>query len=126
MAKISTPFAQLPDRTDPYWPGIYETIYAQLAAMGLPVPGRPYNEVTRAQLEDHLQKQAGKLIKAELKKTAKPNYSGLTDDEKWTKLHAHSDETIDPPGICTCLAGLPYAPNAIDIADVTNSQKNGD
>jgi len=123
MAKIAAPFAQLPDKTDPNWPGVYESVYTQLTAMGLEVPATPANEITRDKLENHLQKLAGQVLKAELKKTDKPNYSGMTDDEQWARLHTNDSAT--PPPICRALVGLPYAPNFIDIADVTNAKKNG-
>lgn len=121
MAKIGAPFAQLPDRTDPNWPGVYETVYAQLEAMKLATPATPANEISRADLEAHLQMLAGQLLKGELKKTDKPNYSGMTDDEQWARLHTNDSAT--PPPICRALVGLPYAPNFIDIADVTNAKK---
>lgn len=121
MAKIAAPFAQLPDRTDPNWPGVYETVYAQLTAMGLDLPATAANEISRDDLQAHLQKLAGQLLKAELKKTDHPNYSGMSDDEQWARLH--NNDTATPPPICRALAGLPYAPNAIDIADVTNAKK---
>jgi hypothetical protein len=124
MAKISAAFSQLPEKTDPNWPGVYETVYAQLTTMGLEVPSTPANEISRDKLESHLQKLAAKLLRAEFKKTDKPNYSGMTDDEQWTRFH--KQEASEPPPICSALAGLPYAPNAIDIADVTNCKKNGD
>lgn len=123
MAKIAVPFAQLPDRTDPNWPGVYETVYAQLVAMGLEVPGTPAKKISRADLEGHLQKLAAQLLKAELKKTDHPNYSGMTDDEQWARLH--TNDVATPPPICRAFAGLPYAPNFIDIADVTNAKKAG-
>jgi hypothetical protein len=123
MAKIAAPFAQLPDRTDPNWPGVYETVYAQLVGMGLEVPGTPANEISRADLEGHLQKLAGQLLKAELKKTDHPNYSGMTDDEQWARLH--TNDLATPPPISRAFTGLPYAPNSVDIADVTNAKKAG-
>lgn len=123
MAKIAAPFAQLPDRTDPNWPAAYAAVYAQLTAMGLELPAMPATDISRADLEAHLQKLAGQLLKAELKKTDHPNYSGMTDDEQWARLHMN--DTATPPPISRALTGLPYAPNFIDIADVTNAKKGG-
>ena len=123
MAKIAAPFAQLPNRTDPNWLEAYNAIYAQLVAMGLEVPGTPAKEISRADLETHLQKLAGQLLKTELKKTDRPNYAGMTDDEQWARLY--TNDTATPPPISRTLTGLPYAPNFIDIADVTNAKKGG-
>lgn len=128
MGQFRSDFPGLPDRDDPSWPGVYQTVYAQLTAMGLPLPGRPYNEITRAQLLKHLQQQAGALVKEELKRTEDPDYTGKTDVESGATLngyHTPGDWHHASVPINRVLQGLPFAPNSVTEDDVKESKKNG-
>jgi hypothetical protein len=51
-------------------------------------------------------------------------YAGNTDAEITTLLNANQyvDETAVPPRINTILIGVPFAPNIVDEADVTEAR----
>lgn len=128
MGQLNCDFPALPEKTDPAWPAVYGMVYDQLAAMGLPTPGRPYGEITRAQLLKHLQQQAGKIVKEELKRTADPDYSGQTDGESAATLngyHSPGDWHRATVPINRVLQALPFAPNSLTEDDVKESKKNG-
>lgn len=129
MAQIKSDFPALPDNTDPTWPAVYGMVYDQLTAMGLPLPAQPYNLISRAGLLKHLQQQAGKMVKEELKRAADPDYTGKTDGECAGMLngyHSPGDWHRSTVPIHRIFQGLPFAPNSLTEDDVKEAKKNGD
>jgi hypothetical protein len=124
MAKIQSPFSLLASDDDPNRLGIYAAVYAELTRLGLNLPGRPYNEITRAQLENHLQVEAGKLMKEELKKNVNPDYSGKTDAEQTDLVNGFHFENGAAPPVNIVFIDLPFAPNALTVGDVGSSKQN--
>jgi hypothetical protein len=125
MGQINSDFPQLPDIDDPQRIAVYSAVYAQLAAMGLPTPGPSPAQISRAQLLNHLQKEAGKLVKEELKKTTNPDYSGKTDEEQAALVNDYHQEHGNAPPVNYVLLSFPFAPNLLTLADVKGSKQNG-
>lgn len=124
MSQLTSDFAQLPGTNDPDWIDIYQAVYSQLEAMGLPMPPQPPTVIGRDVLLLHLQKTAGKIIKAELDKTDRPDYSGKSDQEQADLLNDWAEENGDAPPVNRQLVGLPFAPNALTSDDVKESKLN--
>lgn len=125
MGRIVSDFPQLPDTNDPQWIAVYTAVYAQLTAMGLPTPGPSPAQISRAQLLNHLQKEAGKLVKEELKKSAAPDYSGKTDEEQTALVNDYHQEHGNAPPVNYVLVSFPFAPNFLTLDDVKGSKANG-
>lgn len=125
MAKLTSDFPLLPDDAAPDRYLVYAFVYEQLTSLGLPVPTTPAAAITRAELLAHLQKEAGKLLKEELKKTVKPDYSGKTDQEQTDLFNAYHDEHGSPPPVSYVLVKFPFAPNLLTLDDIKESKKNG-
>lgn len=125
MSKVVSDFPLLPDDADPFRYLIFAFVYEQLASLGLPVPPIPAAAITRAELLDHLQTEAGKLLKEELKKTAKPDYSGKTDEEQTDLFNNYHDEHGSPPPVSYVLVKFPFAPNVLSLDDIKEGKKNG-
>jgi len=123
MAKIISEFPQLPDKNHSDWPSVYVSVYEQLAEIGAAVPAIPSTDISRAQLLDHLQTEAGKFLKTELKKKVKPDYSGKTDDEQLALINGYHDENGAPTPINTSMLKFPFAPNSLALNDVKEAKK---
>lgn len=124
MAKLISDFPLLPGDSDPAKFLIYDFVYEQLLSLGLPVPATSPILITRAELLDHLQKEAGKLLKEELKKAAKPDYSGKTDEEQTDLFNGYHDEHGSPPPVSYVLVKFPFAPNLLALDDIKEAKKN--
>lgn len=94
MGAILYDFPSLPADNDPEKTRLYAGVYADLQALGLPVPAAAPAVISRAALVAHLQAQAGELIKGEL--TADPDgvYTGGPDD---TELARRISNDYVPP-----------------------------
>ena len=125
MAKLKSFFSLLAGDDDPNRLGIFAAVYAELERLGLNVPGQPYYQITRAQLENHLQVEAGKLMKQELQKSANPDYTGKTDPEQTDLVNGYHFENGAAPPVNVVFIDLPFAPNILTVEDVGNAKQNG-
>jgi len=125
MSQIVSDFPQLPGQDDPQWIAVYTAVYEQLTAMGLPTPGPSPSQISCAQLLNHLQKEAGKLLKSELQKTGNPDYSGKTDEEQTALVNGYHEEHGSAPPVNYTLVMFPFAPNFLTLDDVKGSKQNG-
>lgn len=125
MGQIVSDFPQLPGQDQPDWIATYTAVYEQLTAMGLPTPGPSPAQISRAQLLNRLQKEAGKLVKEELKKNANPDYSGKTDEEQTALGNDYHEEHGNAPPVNYVLVSFPFAPNLLTLADVKGSKQKG-
>lgn len=123
MSQLSSDFPQLPGTNDPDWIAVYEAVYSQLEAMGLSLPSQPPTSIGRDKLLAHLQKTAGKIVKAELDKTDKPDYSGKSDQEQADLLNDWSAENGGAPPVNYILVGFPFVPNLLTADDVKKAKQ---
>jgi len=125
MGQVNSDFPQLPQDGDSHRIEVFTAVYEQLTAMGLPTPGPSPAQISRAQLLNHLQKEAGKIVKQELQKTANPDYSGKTDEEQTALINDYHQEHGSAPPVNYTLIMFPFVPNALTLDDVKGFKQNG-
>ena len=128
-------FALLPKESDRGCREAYHAVYAQLEAMGIAVPPVSSEKVSRAELLEHLQREAALLLYGEL---SKAKYAERPDESKAALMNGAAlaatvateetkgDPSIEPATsedsgsvpIHDILIGFPFAPNAITEADI--------
>ena len=122
MGKLVSDFKLLAKDDDPDRAKIYAGVYDQLASIGVPIPAEASNTISRTNLLDHLQKQAGKLIKQELKNDPAGIGYNTDDGGNTTKLNQGPTAQIPQNRVNAVLMGFPFAPNALDLVDVTSGK----
>ncbi len=116
---LKSDFPQLPGDDDPNHVAVYQMVYDQLDAMGINHPGIPADKITRANLVNHLQYEAGKLLKKELQDA---RYQDKSDGDAADLLNAPDFANGKPARANVILVGFPFAPNAFTADDVTSSK----
>lgn len=93
---------------------IYGGIYADLERNGEPLPEKGPEEITRAELLEHLQERAGARIEREALTDPEKRYKpGASDDEIHATLHAGWSKPVPPkPGSVEDQANKQAAANA--------------
>ncbi len=122
MAQLISDFPQLALDTDSHRIEVFAAVYEQLTAMGLPTPGPSPAQITRAQLLNFLQKEAGKIVKQELQDA---KYNGKTDEEQTALVNDYHKEHGSAPPVNRVFIMLPFAPNALTLDDTKGSKNNG-
>lgn len=118
MGPIVSKLESLPAEAAPGARACYAAAMADLGRLGLPVPdGKDADEITREELEAHIQEVAGELLGAYL--AADPD--GIVETAKSdAELAAQVSMRLGK-----IWGGVPYTPNVVTAADVASARMMG-